>query len=645
MNRNGATATAQPGHIQLRGTIDIQAAEGKRKPRFSLVANTGQAMEVPGWTWPVVLDLAGVTFDKQSTPVIADHNTSLRIGHTDRQRVDGSGVYVEGPISSSSKTAKGVLADAKEGYPFQASVGADIPPDARRFVAEGETVNVNGREHSGPLLLAERSVIKEISIVVLGADNQTSLAIAARAKLNNGAENMVEKTSLELEREAVAAEEERVDRIKAVFKQYSQVESVTPEGGSRIKATTFKRNAIVKGYDANDVELTLMRASRQLPEPVQVHVTGGNYSQDSCSNLLQAALLTRSGHGSLAEKELGPQTMQAANDMGLRSASLVDLCRHALVAEGIQPTGGPDGMIRAALSTNTMTTALGGSVDKLAGHIFQNTSATWRSIAAIRPLTNFREHTLISPLHRGDLDLVSDGASIGHEFLGEDTSTIKAETYAKQVAIGRQALRNDDLGLLEDVIPVFVRHAARKMSDLFWTTVLANGGSHYSSGNSNLLEAGSDLDETSLALAVQTMRKQADADGHNLDIEPTTLAVPPELELTARKLLNSSEIEQDTAGEPRGNVVPSWNLRLEVEPRLSNANFSGYSATAWYLFGPMDQAPAYVGLLDGYDGPHTEFFDLASDPNHLSVSWRVWIDAGCALGEHRSSVKATGAGE
>src|SRR5690606_34964596 len=53
--------------------------------------------------------------------------------------------------------------------------------DQVEFVPEGKTVQVNGREVAGPVNVARRASLGEISFVVLGADDNTSAQIAATA--------------------------------------------------------------------------------------------------------------------------------------------------------------------------------------------------------------------------------------------------------------------------------------------------------------------------------------------------------------------------------------------------------------------------------------------------------------------------------
>lgn len=183
--------------LNVPGTISIFAAEEEnRNPTFRLVANTGKPMMLNGFADPVVVDMQGARFKKAKTPIIADHDSKARIGHTtdqviltagqsksmaDGTVVNGPLILASGVVSSKSDTAKSFVADAKDGFPFEVSIGATITRAA--FIKEGEQVTVNGSTFSGPLIVAQASLTRELSVLTLGADSDTSVSLAAAQQL------------------------------------------------------------------------------------------------------------------------------------------------------------------------------------------------------------------------------------------------------------------------------------------------------------------------------------------------------------------------------------------------------------------------------------------------------------------------------
>ncbi|MCC7409967.1 MAG: hypothetical protein IT442_18010, partial [Phycisphaeraceae bacterium] len=165
--------------------IDTQASatdEGATPalPRFSMVAYTGGAMRLAGWKFPVVVDLAGMNIPSQLRPIRVGHNTDQRVGHTTAIRIENGQLVAGGLVSCTGRTAQEVVADARNGFPWQASIGAAV--EEFEFTPEGRTVVVNGREFAGPVNVVRRSTLGEISFVDLGADGNTSARVAASAK-------------------------------------------------------------------------------------------------------------------------------------------------------------------------------------------------------------------------------------------------------------------------------------------------------------------------------------------------------------------------------------------------------------------------------------------------------------------------------
>ncbi len=162
-------------------SINLQAAEAAEegKPalrKFSMVAYTGGAMRLGGWPYPVVVDLAGMRVTRKSRPILKDHDRASIVGHTDDIMVGDSRLEVAGVISGVGNTAQEVIATSENGFPWQASLGANA--DKVVFIPEGKTATANSREFKGPVYIARKSTLGEVSFG-LGADDDTE----ARSRL------------------------------------------------------------------------------------------------------------------------------------------------------------------------------------------------------------------------------------------------------------------------------------------------------------------------------------------------------------------------------------------------------------------------------------------------------------------------------
>jgi hypothetical protein len=153
-------------------------------PRFSMVAYTGGKMRLGGWRHPVIVDLAGMQIPSQRIPIQYGHDMSAGVGHTERVVLDGGKLLASGIISRKTAHAEEIVASSRNGFPWQASIGASA--DQVEFVKQGEQAAVNGQTVEGPVNIVRASTLGEISFVPLGADNQTTASVAARKPEQEG---------------------------------------------------------------------------------------------------------------------------------------------------------------------------------------------------------------------------------------------------------------------------------------------------------------------------------------------------------------------------------------------------------------------------------------------------------------------------
>ncbi len=599
------------------GSVEIQAA-GKQ-PAISIVAYTGGLMTVSGWG-PVVIDLSAIDTSAGQISILADHDATLSgvVGYG-RAAVANGKLVVSGTIAPSTEAAKQIIELARSGFLFQASVG--VAPNEWERVRSGESVHANGRvikATGSGFTLVRSSVLKEVSIVAIGADAGTSVSIAAR----QGEEALMttDVQTAEQVREEAAAETERISAVRRICNgRFGDIEA----------------RAIREQWNEQRTELEVLRASRPAaPTIYSSHVVPTRH-------VIEAAILSHMGHEKLAEKHLGAQAAQQARD--LRATSLVDLCRAALSVDGRDVPSGREALIRAALSTYSLPVALGDAANKVLLDSYTESPATWRSFAAIKSAVNFKDHTGVRPSQTGDLEEVAPDGELKHGSLKESTYKFSVDTFGKMISIDRRDFVNDDLGVFEDTANALGRAAMRSLSDLVYKVLLANADGFFAAGNANYdAGAGTALSSASLATGVARMLAQRDDEARDLDIRPRTLLVPPELQQAAKELLQSDFVQRASNDLPTGNALKNV-VSLEVEPRLSNsARFDGTSAKAWYLFaGPQDMA-LIVAFLQGKQTPTVEFFGLDADPNKLAATWRVYFDYGCVLGDYRSAYRAKG---
>ncbi|NUQ53074.1 MAG: Mu-like prophage major head subunit gpT family protein [Phycisphaerales bacterium] len=610
--------------------VEIEAAGKDARPKISVVAYTGRIMRVPGWG-DIAIDLAGLEAGGQ-VPLLADHDASVGsvVGHGEPAVANGR-LMVSGVVSGAGEPARHVVEMARGGFQFQASVG--VAPTEHERVKPNQSVEINGRSLSSPggFTLVRKGRLREVSITPLGADAETSVAIAASRQERTNMADIANEDQIR------ADERDRLKEIDLTCRPMGERDW----GAQQKRVDDLRSKAIAGDITVADLRagvLEVLRASRPVYSGMQRDNGAGHIPR---ARIIEAAILKRAGFAVLAEKALGPACMQAADD--LRVAHTLDLCRAALQHEGIDAPLDREGMVRASLTTHTLTEALGSAVNKVLLDGYRDSPATWRAFAGVRSVPDFKTATAIRPSFTGSLQQLPPGGEFKHGGAEEATTQYKVDTYGKIFSIDRRDLINDDLSLFDSVARVMGQAAMRKLSDLTYDTLLTNAGAFFAAGNGNYITgADTNLSPDSLGRAIAAMITQRDAEGNDLDLRPVVLVVPPELQTTARAVLESEFIAAQT-NLPTGNSLKNA-VGLEVEPRLSNTKKYGNKASTkhWYLFAAPAASPLIVGFLNGQQTPTVEFFGLDQTVNKLAVSWRVYFDFGAALCDPRAAVRSKG---
>ena len=198
----------------------IEAAGGR--PKVAGTAYSGGKMSLPGWRNPVVVDLSGMEIP-DTVPLLTNHEnrTDARIGMV-RAKVEGSALLIEGEILSESEAAGGIVAQGKAGADWQLSIGADV----RESELVKEKAEVNGRTQDGPFHCIRRSVLREVSVVAVGADSATRMRVSAQFNLKGEIGTMTEEDKNALEAQAAQASEVAKKAAEAEKEKEKEAEDV-----------------------------------------------------------------------------------------------------------------------------------------------------------------------------------------------------------------------------------------------------------------------------------------------------------------------------------------------------------------------------------------------------------------------------------
>ena len=701
-----AAASGMPAGKQLHFAAYVRLkANGAGKPkRFSILAYSGGMLMVEEFAYPVVVDLAGLEIPA-AIPILIDHTKTVEatLGLTDNIANDGKSLKLAGTVTGQSATALQVIAQANAGHTWQASIGAMVVES--EDIQAGQTASVNGQTFVGPVIIARRSVLRETSVLPMGADNTTSVNLAASAARSlKGAAAMptfeefviglgLDVATLTPEATAIlqkayqasltppaapaapaappaapaappasnpvaAANDASVNLEaslaqgrKAMADQFRKAAEIQAKaaGHPKIIATAIEQN-----WSIDKVELEVLKASQTRP----TSFTAAQNAPENQGNVLEAALcyarkITNDGRkpGNCdIEKQFDDKTLQAAHTQFRGQIGLQQMIMIAAAANGMMVQAGmkiTPGNIRqvlayacpqnveAAFSTLSLPGILSNVANKEILQGYMEEDSVWREIAQIKSTNDFKTVTSYRMLDDMVYEKLGAGGLIKHGKTGEESFTRSVDTYAKMSSLTRKDIINDDMGALDDLRTRVGGGGAIKLNELFWETFLGNLATIFTAARTNYISGSTTnlgTDGVGLGLAQKAWRSRTSpaADGaKRLSGTAKFVLVPPELEVIADQLYTARNVTSVKASDANtfGN-----KYKPICANQLSDSSITGYSTTAFYLFGEKAKgSPIVVSFLNGQETPTVESAD--ADFNTLGIQFRGYHDFGCDLGE------------
>lgn len=201
-------------------------------PKCRIVAYTGGLLEWDYKEYPVVVDLDSTRFAMKSIPLLYDHFDFERVGHTTSQNIENYQVILDGVISGVSENATRIAQESKNGFPWQASIGAKY--GTIEFIPEGKSVEVNGRKFFGPLEVARDVEIFETSFVVFGADKHTASQVFAK-KFKGGSNMTFSDWLAQLGYDEAAISDEVREALQKAFDTINAQDTPTDDGETPVE--------------------------------------------------------------------------------------------------------------------------------------------------------------------------------------------------------------------------------------------------------------------------------------------------------------------------------------------------------------------------------------------------------------------------
>lgn len=267
--------------------------------------------------------------------------------------------------------------------------------------------------------------------------------------------------------------------------------------------------------------------------------------------------------------------------------------------------------------------------------IFNAVASPIKMCARQRTAPDFRTISGLQLSGFGALDEIREHGEVKHRGFNERKETYRLKTFSNTFTLTRQALINDDLGAFINPTRILARSAAEteasQLADLINSNpTMSDSKALFHADHGNLAASGAVPNVDTLDAARLALRSQKDLDGVTpLNPQPRYLLASPKRETAIEKLL-LVPLTPDQVSEANpftGKLIPLIDPRLMADP--------------WYLVADPESAPVIeYAYLDGNPGPIIEMKDAW---DRLGTGFRVVMDFGCGVVDHRGAYKNPGA--
>jgi hypothetical protein len=318
-----------------------------------------------------------------------------------------------------------------------------------------------------------------------------------------------------------------------------------------------------------------------------------------------------------------------------------------------------DEQLQEAAVTSDFATYLNDKATKRVMWGYNEVPSAWRTYARTYDVPDFKPISFVRLSEMQDLLPVSEHGEYQESELAEIVGpSLTVGTFGRLFGLSRKAIINDDLNQLRDRPAAMGRAAARTLAKDAVAPIVSNPNAydgtalfHATHGNLDTTA----LSEDALRVALSAIRTQTDPNGNRIVLRGQFLVIPPELEVTARRILQSTVIPQpveatataqDTLVVGRGGTNPLQNIvDYVVEDYLLDAN-------DWFLFADPNQAPVTgVGFLNNVQQPDVFLNDPGMvnvlggrDPYQMRIDvvhWKCRHDWGTGVFDWRGAQKRT----
>lgn len=563
--------------------------------------------------------------------VLFNHDRDAVVGHVEKVWLEDNRGKALARFDTDEQSET-IFQKVQSGTLQGVSVGYAI--NRYEVLEDEDTKSTNGR-FNGPAYVVTDWEPLEISIVSVPADPTVGVGRSAE-EIHTSIDTQEDNTRMDQEKNL------EVQEVKSAPVETGLTQADLQKAMEQERKRTSEITAMFRDFDVEgaDEAIVLGKSVEEAREMVMdqlrarnkgVSVTMGEAESDKFRAAAQDAVLMAAGI---------PVADAAPGAQELRGYSMVEMARESLRRESGSTVNYGDNMelARAAInSTSTFPAIMSNLANKSVMVGFNEAETTYQIWAGKGSNRDFKEAARVALSEAGNLELVPEGGQFKQDSFGEASARTKVATYGKLFSLTRQAIINDDLGLFSKIATKYGSAAKRLVNKMVYAQLTGNvkmqdNVALFDTKHGNVAGTGEALSVKAIAKAITAMRRQKGITGEaTLNITPKYLVVPPELEMTAYQIVNSTAavdgVNSGVANPYKGRFI------VVADAELTDPD-------AWYLVADATQHDTIeVTYLNGVETPRLETrqgFDVDG------IEYKVAFDCGVSALDFRGVFKNAG---
>ena len=639
----------QPMQTRAITPVPQSINDEDRTARFT--ATTEQAAMVWDWErWDIiseVLRMDGVVLPKSGqVPLLDSHSresvqnilgSARGFDFGERDGFDSLETLVrfaddEASQSAFEKVRGGHLTDVSVGYRVLEST----------WIPDGKRADVSGKTYEGPVKVATKWELKELSLTPIGADNLAKVRSEYQASKAQVAEDNHKTEEIQMQETNVITPDDLGRAQKEAMEQERTRCVAIREKCRKAGQDDLADDMIQRGVSVQDAVQELFEVMAAKKQPLSVPtIESGPTEQEKVRAAAVDGLLLRSGH------KLEKPTPGAEE---LRGYELTSLVKEYLARTGhdVAKLNSRQAIADYAFSQRALSTSDFTNIFKDVGNIrlqsaYAEAPQTFRPWVNSVTVSDFKDQNVVALSESPNLAEVKEAGEYTYGKLLDKGEKYAPKKYGRIMKLTWETVINDRLDAFSREAVRMGGAAARLESDLVYGLLTGGSNNHgptmadgvqlFSTASTrlNLLQTGKAINAANLDAGRVLMKKQKGLQGALLDLSPRFLLVSNKNAMTAYVLMNSAA--NVTADLNSGVINPMQGaFQIIVETRLDDIE----SGEAWYMIADPGQVDTFeIAYLSGYTSPQmSEREGFTSD----TIEWKVRHVFGVGAIDHRGFI-------